>query len=99
MAALNVLSGDLPIAMSRFELTEMIDTHLPNSVVWVFRDQDDQWCVREEGGRIESFTTRERAVAFARTAGHVGGAFRLFVEGADGRFAQEIVDPDDDRQR
>ena len=99
MAALNVLSGDLPLVMSRFELTEMIDTNLPNSVIWVFRDEEDRWCVREEGGRSESFPTRERAIVFARTAGHVGGAYRLFIEGADGRFAQEIVDPDDDGRR
>jgi hypothetical protein len=92
MAALNVLSDDLPLAMSRFELDEM--TSLPTTVVWVFRDQEDNWCVREEGGRIESFATRDDAVAFARAAGHVGGAYRLFVEGADGRFAQECVDPD-----
>jgi hypothetical protein len=94
MATLSVLSGDLTPAMSRFELAEMIDADLPGTVVWVFRDQDDHWCVREEGGRIESFATRDLAVAFARTAGHVGGAYRLFVEGTDGRFAQECVDPD-----
>lgn len=94
MASLNVLSGGLPIAMSRFELAEMTDASLPTTVVWVFRDEDDHWCVREEGGRIETFATRERALAFARTAGHVGGAYRLFAEGADGRFVQEIVDPD-----
>lgn len=92
MAALNVLSDDLPRTMSRFELDEM--TSLPSTVVWVFRDQDDHWCVREEGGRIESFATRDGAIDFARTAGHVGGAYRLFVEGADGRFTQECVDPD-----
>jgi hypothetical protein len=92
MAALNVLSDDLPIAMSRLELAEMTDANLPTTVVWVFRDQDDHWCVREEGGRIESFATRERAIGFARMAGHVGGAYRLFVEGADGRFVQECAD-------
>ena len=94
MAALNVLPCDVPVAMSRLEIDEMIDADLPTTVIWVFRYQDDRWCVREEGGRVESFAARERAIAFARTAGHVGGAYRLFVEGADGRFAQECVDPD-----
>ena len=97
MTALNVLTGDIsmPGTVSRFELTELV-APLPanDSVVWVFRDQDDLWCVRQEGGRTETFAARDKAVAYARTVGEVIGPHRLFLEGEDGRFAQEFIDPD-----
>lgn len=98
MTALNALTGDLSLsdAVSRFELTELINVRLPanDSVVWVFRDQDDLWCVRQEGGRTETFAARDKAVAYARTVGEVAGPHRLFLEGDDGRFTQEFIDPD-----
>jgi hypothetical protein len=98
MAALNVLSGDLssPGTVSRLELAELVGVRPPahGAVIWVFRDQDDRWCVRQEGGRVESFAGRDQAVQFARRVGEVAGPYRLFLEGTDGRFVQEFGDPD-----
>jgi hypothetical protein len=63
-------------------------------VLWVFRDYDDLWCVRKEGGDIEAtFTAREDALAFARRTGAVWGAYRLFIELKDGRVTREIFNP------
>lgn len=90
MADLTILPSD---ACGRADLAELLDQHLPQStsVLWVFRDQRDRWGVRQEGGRTEIFAARDMALAFARRAGEVAGPYRLFLEGADGRFSQEFV--------
>jgi hypothetical protein len=63
-------------------------------VLWVFRDYDDLWCVRKEGGDIEAtFSSREDALAFARRTAAVWGAYRLFIELKDGRVTREIFNP------
>ena len=97
MADLNALARD-PSSSStnRVELGELLGERLSvsNSVLWVFRDRQDLWCVRQEGGRTETFAGRDMAVAFVRMAGEVLGPHRLFLEGADGRFTQEFIDPD-----
>lgn len=98
MTALNVLTADVsaPAPVSRIELTELFDAGRAGNggVVWVFRDQDDFWCVRLEGSRTETFATRDEAVAFARTLGEIAGPYRLLLQAVDGRFRQEFVDPD-----
>lgn len=77
MTALNVLTTEVsaPARVSRIELAELVDARLPGNggVVWVFQDQDDFWCVRLEGSRTETFATRDKAVAFARTLGEIAG--------------------------
>jgi hypothetical protein len=94
VADLNTLSGDGSLATGRADLAELLDQHLPASVsvLWVFRNQRDRWCVRQEGGRTETFAVRDMALSFARRAGEVAGPHRLFLQGADGRFSQELVD-------
>lgn len=84
----------MPGTVSRFELTELVDAQAIHSVVWVFLDQDDLWCVRLEGVRTETFAARVNAIAYARTLGEVAGLHRLFIENADGRFTQEFINPD-----
>ena len=97
MADLSALARD-PSSPSatRVELGELLDARplASDTVLWVFRDRQDLWCVRQEGGRTETFIGRDIAVAFVRMAGEVLGPHRLFLEGADGRFTQEFVDPD-----
>jgi len=95
MADLTARDRSAPAAR-RVELAELLDQRRPanESVLWVFCDQRDLWCVRQEGGRTETFAAREMAIAFARMAGEVAGPHRLFLEGSDGRFTQEFVDPD-----
>jgi hypothetical protein len=94
MADLNIFSRGSSLAIGRVDLVELLDSGLPANerVLWVFRDQQDLWCVRQEGGRTETFAARDMALAFARTAGEVAGPHRLFLEGADGRFSQEVFD-------
>ena len=61
------------------------------AVIWVFRDYQDQWCVRKEGGEIEaSFAGRTDAVELARAIGRAWGSYRLFLELRDGRITQEL---------
>lgn len=61
------------------------------AVLWVFRDYDDRWCVRKEGGDIDAaFCNREEALDFARRAGRGHGSYRLFIELRDGRITQEL---------
>jgi hypothetical protein len=60
------------------------------AVLWVYRDYDDRWCVREEGGKFEAaFGSREKAAACARAAGHAAGSYRLFLQLKDGRVTEE----------
>lgn len=61
------------------------------AVLWVFRDHDDRWCVRKEGGDIDAaFRGREEALDFARRAGRGQGSYRLFFQLRDGRITQEL---------
>jgi hypothetical protein len=62
----------------------------PTMVLWVFRDLEDHWCVRQEGGRTEMFASRDKAAEFARLTGRVWGSYRLFLGLRDGRVAQEL---------
>jgi hypothetical protein len=60
-------------------------------VMWVFRNYQDNWCVRQEGGAIEaSFAGRKDAIHFARSTAHSWGAYRLFIQLPDGRIAREL---------
>lgn len=68
--------------------------HRPRAVLWVYRDYDGRWCVRQEGGRFEAaFTGRDKAVACARAAGHATGSYRLFLMLKDGRVIEEHFNP------
>jgi hypothetical protein len=61
-------------------------------VLWVFRDYENRWCVRQEGGASEAaFLSRDKAVAYARQTGLAWGSYRLFIELRDGRVAQELL--------
>jgi len=66
----------------------------PAAALWVYRDYDNRWCVREEGGKFEAvFAGRDKAVACARAAGHAAGAYRLFLLLKDGRVIEEHFNP------
>src|SRR6185503_14485552 len=66
----------------------------PVAVLWVYRDYDNRWCVRQEGGKFEAaFTGRDKAVACARAAGHAAGSYRLFLQLKDGRVTEEHFNP------
>jgi hypothetical protein len=61
-------------------------------VLWMFRDYDNRWCVRQEGGNNDAvFLSREKALAFARETGQAWGSYRLFIELRDGRVTQELL--------
>lgn len=64
------------------------------AVLWVYRDYDNRWCVRQEGGSFEAaFAGRDKAVACARAAGHATGSYRLFLLLKDGRVIEEHFNP------
>jgi hypothetical protein len=68
--------------------------HRPMAVLWVYRDYDNRWCVRQEGGKFEAaFPGRDKAVACARAAGHAAGSYRLFLMLKDGRVIEEHFNP------
>jgi hypothetical protein len=65
------------------------------AVLWVFRDANDGWCVRLEGGGIDlDLGDRGRAVAFAQALGKAWGSYHLYLELHSGRFAQEYFNLD-----
>jgi len=64
------------------------------AVLWVYRDYDGRWCVREEGGSFAAaFSNRERAAACARAAGRAAGSYRLFLQLNAGRVTEELFNP------
>jgi hypothetical protein len=68
--------------------------HRPLAVLWVYRDYENRWCVRQEGGRFEAaFPGRDKAVACARAAGHAAGSYQLFLLLKDGRVIEEHFNP------
>ena len=70
------------------------DAHRPAVVLWVYRDSDNRWCVRQEGGKFEAvFTGRDKAAACARAAGHAAGSYRLYLTLKDGRVIEEHFNP------
>ena len=73
---------------------QTIPEHRPMAVLWVYRDYDSRWCVRQEGGKFEAaFAGRDKAVACARAAGHAAGSYRLFLLLKDGRVIEEHFNP------
>jgi hypothetical protein len=91
MTNMNVLSAaDDIINVSAVEEIEVLRPESRTIVLWVFRDLDDRWCARQEGGHTETFANREKAVSFARQTGQIWGSYRLFLERMDGRVAQEL---------
>ena len=84
------LSGDADLTGPGQSAADLIGASAQPVTLWVFRDLEDRWCVRQEGGRTETFTSRDKAVAFARLTGSVWGSYRLFLELKDGRVAQEL---------
>jgi hypothetical protein len=67
------------------------------AVLWVYYAYDGRWCVREEGGKLEAaFTSRDKAAACARAAGHAAGTYRLFLQLKDGRVIEEFFNPAND---
>ncbi len=88
----NPLSGDADLSGDRQSLADLFGPQAPAQaiVLWVFRDLEDHWCVRQEGGRTETFASRDKAAEFARLTGRVWGPYRLFLELKDGRVAQEL---------
>lgn len=64
------------------------------AVLWVYRDYDNRWCVRQEGGKFEAaFAGRDKAVACARAAGLAAGSYCLFLLLKDGRVTEEHFNP------
>ena len=60
------------------------------AVLWVYRDYEERWCVRKEGGDVErAFANRLTALEFARTLGMAAGSYRIFIELKDGRVVEE----------
>jgi hypothetical protein len=97
MTSINNLGGDADLGMLDPSLTDLIQSvrrrqshHGLTLVLWVFRDTNDRWWVREEGGGMEPFTSREDALEFARNTGRVWGSYRIFIELSDGRVTQEL---------
>jgi hypothetical protein len=65
--------------------------HEDMAVLWVYRDYDGHWRVRQEGSEIEAtFDRREDALGFARAAGQAWGSYRLFIQLRDGRVTEEL---------
>ena len=65
------------------------------AALWVYRDYEGRWCVRQEGGGFESaFAGRDRALACARAAGRATGSYRLFLQLSDGRVIEESFNLD-----
>jgi hypothetical protein len=90
------LTGDTSSVVDLLSVTRRGAPRMDQStiVLWVFRDVHDYWCVRQEGGHIETFSNRDKAVDFARNTGLVWGSYRLFLELKDGRVAQEFFNLD-----
>ena len=78
----------LEVLLSRSEPRNRDDR---TAVLWVFRDYDNRWCVRKEGGDIEdTFTIRGDAVAFARQIAQTWGSYILYLQLRDGRITREL---------
>lgn len=61
-------------------------------VLYVLRDDAGGWTVRRAGAAEEDrFPDRTTAAAYARTLGAAAGAYRLFLERADGRLVCEML--------
>ena len=62
----------------------------PAATFWVYRDYDDRWCLRQEGGMVEGiFASRSDALKYVRAEGERSGSYRVFWEKSDGRFVSE----------
>ena len=60
------------------------------AVFWVYRRQDGHWWARREGDELERrFESRDDARAHVELAAARCRCWRLFIEDADGRFAEE----------
>ncbi len=61
-------------------------------MLWVFQDYDGRWRFRKEGDASDlAYASRGDAVAAARSAGESAGAYRLYLQLTDGRFALELL--------